>query len=283
MVAVYRWARHCVVERHYTGINCNGTNPVPGHRANGDRHDPNRSASTCNQRSNWQPTRQPSTRNNTNECQHNRRNRNPVVGRPVSSINYRSSADPPGSEASPTNSNKACLYPGIANYGISQHHAICHANTADGGIDFCQREPGGNSRARRSKPSFHPTGAFRDSFTAETYWASFSIRYPKLSKAHDKQIISADLGSQGTYHRLQLLGFADAASAQKQCRQLKADGTDCFAPDGAALKSIPRCQQNNLFNNQCCRLCTGRHQGQTPGDLRTLSPGRKWLALLASA
>ncbi|WP_296999349.1 SPOR domain-containing protein [Thalassospira sp. UBA848] len=78
---------------------------------------------------------------------------------------------------------------------------------------------------------FIQLGAFRDSFTAETYWASFSIRYPKLSKAHDKQIISADLGSQGTYHRLQLLGFADAASAQKQCRQLKADGTDCFAPD----------------------------------------------------
>ncbi len=78
---------------------------------------------------------------------------------------------------------------------------------------------------------FIQLGAFRDSFTAETYWASFSIRYPKLSKAHDKQIISADLGSQGTYHRLQLLGFANAASAQKQCRQLKADGTDCFAPD----------------------------------------------------
>tara|TARA_B100000674_G_scaffold456088_1_gene430424 strand:- start:6293 stop:7039 length:747 start_codon:yes stop_codon:yes gene_type:complete len=72
-------------------------------------------------------------------------------------------------------------------------------------------------------------GAFRDTFTAETYWASFSIRYPKLSKSHEKQIVSADLGSQGIYHRLQLVGFTDSESAQKQCRQLKADGTDCFA------------------------------------------------------
>ncbi|CAM3322727.1 SPOR domain-containing protein [Thalassospira profundimaris] len=72
-------------------------------------------------------------------------------------------------------------------------------------------------------------GAFRDTFTAETYWASFSIRYPELAKSHDKKIISADLGSQGIYHRLQLAGFEDSESAQKQCRQLKADGTDCFA------------------------------------------------------
>ncbi|KJE35350.1 hypothetical protein UF64_12095 [Thalassospira sp. HJ] len=72
-------------------------------------------------------------------------------------------------------------------------------------------------------------GAFRDTFTAETYWASFSIRYPELSKSHEKQIVSADLGSQGIYHRLQLVGFDNSESAQKQCRQLKADGTDCFA------------------------------------------------------
>ncbi|WP_336232614.1 SPOR domain-containing protein [Thalassospira sp. CH_XMU1458] len=72
-------------------------------------------------------------------------------------------------------------------------------------------------------------GAFRDTFTAETYWASFSIRYPELAKSHDKKIVSADLGSQGIYHRLQLAGFEDSESAQKQCRQLKADGTDCFA------------------------------------------------------
>ena len=72
-------------------------------------------------------------------------------------------------------------------------------------------------------------GAFRDRFTAETYWASFSIRYPKLVRSHDKKIVSADLGSQGIYHRLQLAGFENSESAQKQCRQLKADGTDCFA------------------------------------------------------
>jgi len=72
-------------------------------------------------------------------------------------------------------------------------------------------------------------GAFRDTFTAETYWASFSVRYPELAKSHDKNIVSADLGSQGIYHRLQLAGFEDSESAQKQCRQLKADGTDCFA------------------------------------------------------
>jgi cell division septation protein DedD len=72
-------------------------------------------------------------------------------------------------------------------------------------------------------------GAFHDRFTAETYWASFSIRYPELVRSYEKTILSADLGSQGIYHRLQLVGFQDSDSAQKQCRQLKADGTDCFA------------------------------------------------------
>ena len=72
-------------------------------------------------------------------------------------------------------------------------------------------------------------GAFRDAFTAETYWASFSIRYPELSRSHEKKIVAADLGNRGIYHRLQLVGFKNSGSAQKQCRQLKADGTDCFA------------------------------------------------------
>lgn len=71
-------------------------------------------------------------------------------------------------------------------------------------------------------------GAFRDMITAETYWASFRIRYPALAKTYGKQIIAADLGSQGIYHRLQLTGFVTPDSAKQQCRQLQADGTDCF-------------------------------------------------------
>lgn len=72
-------------------------------------------------------------------------------------------------------------------------------------------------------------GAFHDTITAESYWASFMVRYPDLSKSHDKQIVTADLGTKGIFHRLQLTGFGDFESAKQQCRRLKTDGTDCFA------------------------------------------------------
>ncbi|WP_417836428.1 SPOR domain-containing protein [Thalassospira tepidiphila] len=97
-------------------------------------------------------------------------------------------------------------------------------STASDLVETATPVPAGNGGGFRIQ-----LGAFRDTFTAETYWASFSIRYPELAKSHDKKIVSADLGSQGIYHRLQLAGFEDSESAQKQCRQLKADGTDCFA------------------------------------------------------
>lgn len=96
--------------------------------------------------------------------------------------------------------------------------------TASDHVETATTVPAGNGGGFRIQ-----LGAFRDTFTAETYWASFSIRYPELAKSHDKKIVSADLGSHGIYHRLQLAGFEDSESAQKQCRQLKADGTDCFA------------------------------------------------------
>ncbi|AJD51831.1 Sporulation related domain-containing protein [Thalassospira xiamenensis M-5 = DSM 17429] len=72
-------------------------------------------------------------------------------------------------------------------------------------------------------------GAFRDTISAQTYWASFMIRYPDLAQSHPRDLSTADLGTKGTFHRLRLGGFADIASAEKQCRQLLADGTDCFA------------------------------------------------------
>jgi cell division septation protein DedD len=72
-------------------------------------------------------------------------------------------------------------------------------------------------------------GAFRDAVLAETYWASFKIRYPDLADTHGKQITTADLGENGIYHRLQLTGFATSEMAKQKCRQLAADGTDCFA------------------------------------------------------
>lgn len=72
-------------------------------------------------------------------------------------------------------------------------------------------------------------GAFRDVITAETYWASFQIRYPDLAQSHPRYLMTANLGDKGIYHRLQLGGFASDRQAQEKCRQLLADGTDCFA------------------------------------------------------
>lgn len=72
-------------------------------------------------------------------------------------------------------------------------------------------------------------GAFHDTISAQTYWASFRIRYPDLAKSHQREIAMADLGSKGVFHRLRLGGFADQTSANEKCRQLIADGTDCFA------------------------------------------------------
>ena len=72
-------------------------------------------------------------------------------------------------------------------------------------------------------------GAFHDTISAQTYWASFSIRYPDLVKAHQREIATADLGSKGVFHRLRLAGFPNQSSANEKCRQLIADGTECFA------------------------------------------------------
>jgi len=75
-------------------------------------------------------------------------------------------------------------------------------------------------------------GAFRDTISAQTYWASFMIRYPDLAKSHQRSLSMADLGAKGIFHRLRLGGFADMTSAETKCRQLLADGTDCFATLG---------------------------------------------------
>ncbi len=72
-------------------------------------------------------------------------------------------------------------------------------------------------------------GAFHDAISAQSYWASFMVRYPDLVQSHPRSLSTADLGTKGTYHRLRLGGFADFTSAQAKCRQLLADGTDCFA------------------------------------------------------
>ena len=75
-------------------------------------------------------------------------------------------------------------------------------------------------------------GAFHDTISAHTYWASFMIRYPDLAQSHQRSLSTADLGTKGIFHRLRLGGFADMISAETKCRQLLADGTDCFAtPD----------------------------------------------------
>ena len=72
-------------------------------------------------------------------------------------------------------------------------------------------------------------GAFHDTISAQTYWASFRIRYPDLAQSHPREIATADLGSKGIFHRLRLGGFPNQITADEKCRQLIADGTDCFA------------------------------------------------------
>ncbi|MCC9622646.1 SPOR domain-containing protein [Thalassospira sp. MA62] len=72
-------------------------------------------------------------------------------------------------------------------------------------------------------------GAFKSPIEAQTYWASFRIRYPDLSRDHERRLETADLGTRGAFHRLQLAGFQSLSNAQEKCRQLMADGTECFA------------------------------------------------------
>jgi len=71
-------------------------------------------------------------------------------------------------------------------------------------------------------------GAFRTAISAETYWASFAIRYPDLAAQHHHYLGVIDLGEKGRFHRLRIGGFASLAQAKEKCRQLAADGTACI-------------------------------------------------------
>ena len=71
-------------------------------------------------------------------------------------------------------------------------------------------------------------GAFRSAIGAETYWASFAVRYPQLAKTYHHYLGSVDVAGKGQLHRLRMGGFASLEAAKEKCRQLKADGIDCI-------------------------------------------------------
>ena len=71
-------------------------------------------------------------------------------------------------------------------------------------------------------------GAFRTAVSAETYWASFAIRYPELARQHHHYLGIVDLGDKGRFHRLRIGGFSSLAQVKEKCRQLAADGTACI-------------------------------------------------------
>ncbi|MFH1804556.1 MAG: SPOR domain-containing protein [Pseudomonadota bacterium] len=77
------------------------------------------------------------------------------------------------------------------------------------------------------KPASLQLGIFADAIAAETYWASFKVRYDDLARTYQKQISPGGHGIGGQLHRLHLGGFANLDDAEQKCRQLKADGTDC--------------------------------------------------------
>ncbi|RCK51285.1 hypothetical protein TH25_10035 [Thalassospira profundimaris] len=71
-------------------------------------------------------------------------------------------------------------------------------------------------------------GAFRSAIGAETYWASFAIRYPQLAETYHHYLGTVDVAGKGQLHRLRMGGFASLAAAKEKCRQLQADGIDCI-------------------------------------------------------
>lgn len=120
----------------------------------------------------------------------------------------------PKSASASANTQHMTVSPLIPETGASQASTLTATSVSPAGID-------GTFAIQ--------LGAFRDTISAQTYWASFMIRYPDLAQSHPRNLSTTDLGTKGTFHRLRLGGFADIASAEKQCRQLLADGTDCFA------------------------------------------------------
>ncbi|WP_085581752.1 SPOR domain-containing protein [Thalassospira mesophila] len=71
-------------------------------------------------------------------------------------------------------------------------------------------------------------GAFRTAISAETYWASFAIRYHALVQNRHHYLEQVDLPEKGRFHRLRIGGFATLTEAKEKCRQLMADGTACI-------------------------------------------------------
>lgn len=71
-------------------------------------------------------------------------------------------------------------------------------------------------------------GAFRSAIGAETYWASFAVRYPAMAAAYHHYLGTVDVAGKGQFHRLRMAGFETLASAKEKCRQLQADGIECI-------------------------------------------------------
>ncbi|OKH89691.1 SPOR domain-containing protein [Thalassospira sp. TSL5-1] len=71
-------------------------------------------------------------------------------------------------------------------------------------------------------------GAFRSAIGAETYWASFAVRYPQLAETYHHYLGTVDIAGKGQFHRLRMGGFASLDAAKEKCRQLQADGIECI-------------------------------------------------------
>lgn len=71
-------------------------------------------------------------------------------------------------------------------------------------------------------------GAYDQSSLAATAWDKMSRKHSALLSQLRPDIQVADLGDKGTWYRLRVGPFADKASADRLCANLKAAGQDCL-------------------------------------------------------
>ena len=71
-------------------------------------------------------------------------------------------------------------------------------------------------------------GSFRSEQQALSTWEALANRLPAILGKTSSDIQRADLGAKGIYYRLRAAAFADRASANSFCGQLKSNGQDCI-------------------------------------------------------
>jgi len=71
-------------------------------------------------------------------------------------------------------------------------------------------------------------GSFRSEQQALVTWGALTKRLPLILGKTTADVQRADLGAKGIYYRLRAAAFADRASANNFCGQLKSKGQDCI-------------------------------------------------------